>query len=101
MTEKRRALLTKLESITYREFYSNYTKHSDYPDVVASDGSRVSRGIRDKIGKYERMTEYEFFKVMYKFGPNEYPIMGVLDDILQFLEKEYGLDVESKNETTE
>lgn len=94
-SEKRKDLLIKLESIVFRDYYSNYTKHYDKPDLVFSDGTRISRSINDRIAKIGEMKEYDFFKIRYNFGPNQFPIMDVLDDVLQFFEKEYGLVIES------
>lgn len=101
VSEKRRRLLQALERIVGSSCYNpniqNYEgphlidegRHFRYPITFIKDGAVA----KTSLSQYQVDAE-AILSGHYQFGANEMAIMSALNEIISFIEKEYGVDFE-------
>ena len=102
LSEKRRKLLQLLEPIVGKHCYNESIQNYEGRDMVSegrdfrypvqfSSGTQVGK---TKLRRYRTDSSYTLTG-HYRFGQNELYIMRALDEVIEFLENNFGLAIEN------
>jgi hypothetical protein len=104
ISRRRKILLLRLESIVGNSCYGTFIQNYGPNGVWESEGRWIrypitfrrdrAKGLKTERIRLEEISDGMILDGVYKFGANHLHIMSALDEILKYLEREYGLSVD-------